>query len=363
MRVNVVDPMTLTVAPYAWTQDKGRYALSPLEGECNPEDVYLSPPWIDSHVHCFYAVTSFGLEPDEIGYKQGVHMLIDAGSAGAETFAAFRRFVAEPSLTRVRAFLNVSSVGHVTMREYYDKRCVDVERAARTVADNRDLLLGIKARSSAIIVEERGIWPLEQAVRAAELADCPVMVHLGENPPTNEENLALLRRNDIATHCFHGKVKPLFTEDGEPIEALRQAIDRGVQLDVGHGAASFDRDVCAAALARGIGDFSISTDLHIRNVRGPVYSLPDTMSKFLALGMPLARVIRAVTAVPAARFGLDSWCSCLTRNATLFRLAPVTPQDHPFTDSVKKPIDVRLRIQPTAVLMDGRMIPLEVRHV
>lgn len=361
MRVNVIDSAALTVAPYEWTEEKGRYALRALSGACDPEDVYLSPPWIDSHVHCFHAVTSFGLDPDEIGYKKGVHMVIDAGSAGAETFAAFRRFVAEQSRTAVRAFLNVSSVGHVTMREYFDKRCVDVERAAGTVEENRDLLLGIKVRSSALIVEERGIWPLEQAVRAAEMADCPVMVHLGENPPTNEENLNLLRRGDIATHCFHGKEKPLFEQNGEPIEAMRRALERGVQMDVGHGAASFDRDVCTAALARGFGEFSISTDLHIRNVRGPVYSLPDTMSKFLALGMPVERVIRAVTAIPAARFGLCGWCSELTRNATLFRLVPVTPQDHPFTDSRGKPIAVHRRIVPTAVLMNGRMIPLEVQ--
>lgn len=362
MRVNVIDPVALTVEPYEWKEENGRYGLLPLDGTCNPEDVYLSPPWIDSHVHCFYAVTSFGLEPDEIGYKKGVHMVIDAGSAGAETFAAFRKFVAEPSRTKVRAFLNVSSVGHVTMREYFDKRNVDVERAAQTVRENRDLLLGIKVRSSALIVEERGLWPMQQAVRAAELADCPVMVHLGENPPSNEENLALLRRGDIATHCFHGKEKPLWLPNGEPTDALRRALERGVRLDVGHGAASFDRDICAAALARGFDDFSISTDLHIRNVRGPVYSLPDTMSKFLALGMPLERVIRAVTSIPAARFGLNGWCDRLTQNATLFRLTPVTPEDPPFMDSMKKPIDVRRRIQPTAVLMDGRMISLEALY-
>jgi dihydroorotase len=45
---------------------------------------------------------------------------------------------------------------------------------------------------------------------------------------------------------------------------------------------------------------TISTDLHHFNLHGPVVDLPTTMSKFLYLGMPMASVIRAVTAAPAA---------------------------------------------------------------
>lgn len=359
MRVNVVNPVSLTCAPFELACDRGRYALSPLPGACAKEDVYLSPPWIDGHVHCFYAVTSFGLKADEIGLKTGVHLLVDAGSSGAETFQAFREFIVNQSRTKVRAFLNVSTIGHVSMREYYDKRLVDPERTARVVDDNRDILLGVKARSSAVIVEERGLWPLEQAVRAAELAACPLLVHMGENPPTNEENLALLRAGDIVTHCFHGKEKPLWTADGTPTDALGDALARGVELDVGHGAASFDSRVGVAALGRGFYNFSISTDLHSRSVRGPVYSLPDTMSKFYALGMPLENVIRSVTALPARRFGLAGWCDHLTQNATLFALRPVTERDHPYTDSVGRTIAVREKIVPVAVLSEGKMTPLE----
>ena len=361
MTITKVDPVTLRTEPCELKERYGRYELTPSLQEKDDRQLYISPPWIDSHVHCFYAVTSFGLSPDTIGYRQGVHLLVDAGSSGAETFAAFRRFVADPSRTKVKAFLNVSAIGHVSMREYFDRRLVDVSRAAQTVKENRDILLGIKVRSSHIIVEEQGIWPLEQAVKAAEMADCPIMVHMGENPPSNKENLALLRGGDIVSHCFHGKQEPLWKADGTPTQELKEALDRGVQMDTAHGAASLDRDIAQAALDAGFDNFSIITDLHIRNVRGPVRSLADTMSKFLALGMPLAKVIRSVTTIPAARFGFDGWGSDLTKNATLFRLREPEEGEAPLVDSTGKAFAAALRIEPVAVLMDGKMIELQER--
>ena len=50
---------------------------------------------------------------------------------------------------------------------------------------------------------------------------------------------------------------------------------------------------------------SISSDLHAGNVNRYAISLSRTMSKLLALGMPLADVVRAVTATPARMLHLD----------------------------------------------------------
>ena len=44
-------------------------------------------------------------------------------------------------------------------------------------------------------------------------------------------------------------------------------------------------------------------DLHIENLRGPVYDLPTTMSKLLLLGMSLDEVIEASTFKPAKVLG------------------------------------------------------------
>lgn len=350
MRFQVIDPISKK------TVEKDLQA-----GIESQETLYLSPPWIDSHCHVFHGV-NFGILPDDIGYKTGVHLLVDAGSAGVETLKAFSQYVVAPAKTKVLAFLNISAIGLVTMQEYHDLRQARVQDAARAVQENPTLLAGIKARSSGYVVGDQGLMPFHRAIEAAEIANCPVMVHMGEAPPTNAENLPLFRKGDILTHCFHGKqapkwnAQPLWNPDGTPIPEMRAALDRGMLLDVGHGEASFSAEVAAPVIARGEYEFSISTDLHGRSWHDPVHSLSVTMSKFLALGMTLEAVIRAVTAIPAARLGLTSWCDSPEQNGTVFRLRDVLPTDAPFVDSRREPIAVRKVIEPVAVIMDGEWI-------
>ena len=66
-------------------------------------------------------------------------------------------------------------------------------------------------------------------------------------------------------------------------------------------AEDFLRDIYAEALfAEKIGMTSAWIGEHHFNLLGPVVDLPTTMSKFLYLGMPMEKVIRAATAAPAA---------------------------------------------------------------
>ena len=80
---------------------------------------------------------------------------------------------------------------------------------------------------------------------------------------------------------------------------MKDAKERGVLMDVGHGAASFSFEVMQFALDQGIKADIISTDLHQNNVQGPVFDLPTTVSKLLNLGMSLEEVIKAVSNRPA----------------------------------------------------------------
>ena len=74
---------------------------------------------------------------------------------------------------------------------------------------------------------------------------------------------------------------------------------RGVVFDVGHGAGSFSWDVVERALEQSVEPQTISSDLHIYNLNGPVYDLATVVSKFLHLGMGLDEAIAKVTVVPA----------------------------------------------------------------
>ena len=70
-------------------------------------------------------------------------------------------------------------------------------------------------------------------------------------------------------------------------------------FDLGHGAGSFWFRNAVPALRDGFPPDTLSTDLHMGNINGPVVSMLKTMSKFLSMGMPLAEVIRRSTARPA----------------------------------------------------------------
>ena len=73
----------------------------------------------------------------------------------------------------------------------------------------------------------------------------------------------------------------------------------GVKFDVGHGAGSLVLRNAAPAVAQGFYPDSISTDLHVLSMNGPMMDMPTTMSKFLAMGMPLPEVILRSTWNPA----------------------------------------------------------------
>ena len=70
-------------------------------------------------------------------------------------------------------------------------------------------------------------------------------------------------------------------------------------FDVGHGQGSFWFRNAVPAVKQGFIPDSFSTDLHTGNINGAVVNLITTMSKFLAMGVPLEDVIRRATVNPA----------------------------------------------------------------
>lgn len=352
MKINYVDSLKKIIYPIEIEDNRNQLRDMVNRGD----ELYLSSPWIDFHCHIYEWVTSFGLNPDSIGYQKGVHLLVDAGSAGEETAQGLLKYVVPLSKTRILAFLNISSIGLVSMNEYFDLRKLSPEKTAECIRANKKFFLGVKVRSSGLIVEHKGIIPIKIAARAAQDSNCPMMVHFGENPPSNEENLSFIRGGDIISHCFHGKEHPLWDKNGQPIKALREALGRGALLDVAHGAASFQADVGAAAIANGYREFIISTDLHKRSIDGPVYGLAQTMSKFMALGLTLCEVLAGVTCLPAQAAGLVGWCDRPWENSTVFRIRKRCKNDIVFMDSDRRRILVERLIEPVAVIMERELI-------
>jgi dihydroorotase len=132
------------------------------------------------------------------------------------------------------------------------------------------------------------------------------MVHVGNAPPVIDDVLELMRPGDIITHTYHGKVGGVLTHGDEILPAFRDAVDRGVVVDLGHGRSSFCFRTCERALELGMPVHSISSDLHRGSLDFPAVSLARTMTKMRLIGMSLMDTVKAVTINPAQALGLDA---------------------------------------------------------
>lgn len=262
---------------------------------------YVTPGLIDLHTHVYWGVTYWGIEPDPVAARSGVTTWLDVGSAGGYTWPGFRRWVAEPAKSRVFALLNMSSIGLVAPTwELSNIDYCDIDLGEMIVERNRDLIVGIKARIDASTTRGTGIEPLQRARTLADKVDLPLMVHIGTAPPTLAEILDWLRPGDILTHCFTGQPNKIVDDKGVVFPSVKELHNRGLVLDIGHGAGSFSFDTAEAMLNQGILPDVISTDIHQLAIQGPCFDMPITLSKFLNIGMTIEQVVKCAT-VNAAR--------------------------------------------------------------
>lgn len=264
----------------------------------------LTPGLVDSHVHCYHHVWQGSLDPDDIGIRQGVCAVVDAGSFGPANAEGFGEYVVKRATTHVYGLCNISRNGNATNPgEGEVLGFLKPEQTARTVARNA-WCVGVKVRASNTAAGLLGPMSTRLGKVAAREAGVPMMVHIGNGPPTLEEVASVLTAGDMMTHCFHGKIGGAVTRQGKMLPEVVAALDRGVLLDVGHGSGSFAWTTAEQAIALGYKPHHISTDLHRGCVNGPAYSLVKTMSKLHHLGMSMVEVVRASSPAPARAFGL-----------------------------------------------------------
>lgn len=321
----------------------------------------VAPGMIDLHVHVFWGVTHLGIEPDPHLIAKGVTTAVDAGSAGADTFPGFRKYVIDVSATRLFATLNISAQGMLNpdVGELDDIRFASVPRAVAMIERHRDVILGVKVRLTreALVSERVGMQALHLAREAADAVRLPIMVHpQAAWCDSIDDILAVMRRGDIMTHCYHDMACGILDEHGRVREQVLAAMERGVIFDVGHGAGSFSWAVAEQALGQGVLPQTISSDLHHYNVNGPVYDLATTVSKFLYLGLPLAEALRRVTATPAQAIHLGDQIGTLKPgawgDAVVFTLEKGT---FGLVDSRGQIRNGSQRLVPTVVVRAGKI--------
>ena len=276
----------------------------------------VTPGLIDLHAHTYPFGSAIGIPADELVAHQCTTTVVSAGDGGANNIAAWRRFIAPGTRTRQYAFVHIAVAGLAgfPVPELYNIDYAQVDATARAVAENADMVLGVKVRMSQNVIAAYGLEPLKRAIAACVQSGVPgakVMCHIGgvADRALMSQILDLLRPGDVLTHCYSGAPNNAgdFTnivQDGKLLPAALAAKQRGVIFDIGHGGGSFDYTVAEAAIAQGCPPDTISSDIHVfsANTPGMPY-LPWVMSKFVAMGFPLERVVAMATQSPARVVG------------------------------------------------------------
>jgi dihydroorotase len=326
----------------------------------------VTPGLVDLHVHVWWGVAHLAIEADPSCVARGATTVVDAGSAGANTIAGFQRYVIERTDTRVLAFLNISGMGQLDneIGELQDIRWARVGSAVEAARLHRESVVGVKVRLTDSIAGENDVVALERAIDAAGQLGLPVMIHIGQTVHPLEALLPKLRPGDIVTHSFNGRPHGVLDSNNRVIDVARDARARGVVFDVGHGAGSFSFDVAEKALADGFGPGTVSSDVHRYNVRGPVYDLLTTLSKYLHMGVSLDDVIALGTSRPAAALRRQDRSGSLRVGAEAdIAVLELREGRFTFTDAMGATRQGRQALLPVVTLRAGRRhSPLHSAH-
>jgi dihydroorotase len=285
--------------------------------------------------------------------------MVDAGSKGADNVDQILD-IARRAPNRLRVLLNIARLGNNPggRGEFLDGlEQADVDKASRAVADHRDLIVGVKARLSKGISADRDRDVLKLALRVAEPARVPVMIHIGNTATPLPQLLELLRPGDVVTHMYAPE-NGILDASGRVLPQVRAARQRGVLFDFGNGLNEhWSWDIAQRGLDQGFAPDTVSSDLNLPGRTAQVFDLPNVLSKFLLLGMPLDEVIARVTSHAAKVFTpLSSFGTLREGAAADVTVLELTEGSFEFLDNYKGTRPGGLRLVTRAVVFGGKRV-------
>lgn len=345
--------------PYSYHIKNGR-VIDPARGTDRVEDVYIKgsriadapedgcgvkqvidakgclvlPGLIDFHTHLNRGHSDFGIHPDLMTMPNGITSAVDAGSAGSANFEGFYRDVVCSSELTIKSFVNISPVGVITERhvEEPDPAYYDIPRLGYLFERYPQEILGLKVRIGKNFSKQFGLATLKKTKELAKDLGTVMCVHAVEPESPYDEILSNFGEGDILCHCFQGKGEyNILDINGKVASYVREARERGVIFDAAAGRANYRFEVIQRALADGFLPDIISTDVVAETIYDPrVFNLLYTMSAYIAMGMPFAEIIRAVTATPARLMNMEGIIGTLQPGA-LADVAILKIREQPFT--------------------------------
>jgi len=322
----------------------------------------VTPGLINVHAHLYRYGNTITVDPDGVGFPAGVTTAIDAGSAGANTFLGFRKYVIDTQPLRIYAMLNIAIIGNYGNELYLNMGLINPRSATNIINQHKDRIVGIKVRINGKHDElAHDVDVLKRAREAADATSLPIMMHW----TTERDLLAILKRGDILTHPFNipnGNQDNLF--GGQPGPVLPQILElkeRGILTDGQAGTSHHLWVNSEKAFSQGWYPDLISTDIGSQNPQTPNgQMLPWVMTQYLHLGLTVEQVIERVTLTPTKVFKFPEKHGTLEPGVT----ADVTVIDlqegnFELIDQQNNKRTARRKFVPAAVVHGGKLVKID----
>ena len=329
--------------------------VSPATETIDASGQLVVPGLIDIHLHARDAE----LPPSAI-MALGVTSMLDGGSRGADNVDQLIE-VARTAPNRMRILLNIGRLGNNPngRGEFLDSiDPADVSKARAAVEKHRQWIVGMKARLSRGIAADRDLEVLRRAVQVAGPFKIPIMIHIGDTASTLAQILAVLRPGDIVSHMYAPTPHGIMDQNGKILPEVREARRRGIRFDFGNGLNEhWNWDVAQSALQQGFPPDTISTDLTIAGRTDQVIDLPNVVSKFLYMGMPLDQAIACVTSNASRSIReFNAYGSLRVGAPADVTVLELTQGAFSFVDNYKNVRMGTQRLMTRAVVMGGKKV-------
>ncbi len=323
--------------------------------------LYVVPGLINIHTHVFagsgngFADGTSSQLPDAFAQRSGITTVVDAGTTGWKNFPVFKKQIADNSVTRVLAFINIFSTGFSSgVAVEPELNDMDPVRTAQLIKQYPDIIVGTRIGH----YSGKSWYPFDQALKAAQLANVPMLVECHLPEYSLEGQLSRMRPGDIITHAYENVSERMtIVDDNNQVrDFVLSAKERGVLFDVGHGGAGFWFNQAVPALKQGLLPNSFGTDEHRTSMNSGMKNMLNVMSKFLALGMNMEDVIARGTWSAAKSIKREDLGNLSVGSVADIAVLQILKGNFGFVDSGKNKIEGSRKLEAEMTIREGKIV-------
>ncbi|MBQ9047548.1 MAG: hypothetical protein IJ120_06595 [Solobacterium sp.] len=274
------------------------------------DGMYVSVGWLDAHCHfANYGGDAIGISPENDLLKQGITYALDLGTLGPDNYTDYRDNILHTTDLKFMSYLNIAHLGVANAGNGMDFACAEdiiPERVIEVAARYRHELLGLKARIDDKFCFDP-VYVMEQLRKLGDELNMPIAVHAPRSRIGIEKLLTYMKKGDVLCHTLAGNsdVMKVLDDEGNVKPCVLAARERGVIFDLSHGTNAYSYDTAETAWKAGFFTDTVSSDLHGRNLNGPVFNLGVVMTKVRGLtNKPWWWILNKTVAEPVRLLGI-----------------------------------------------------------